>query len=33
MRGSIYLFLLALFMVTGAHAEVQQMDITIFGMD
>jgi hypothetical protein len=33
MRRSFYAFFLALFLISSAHAEIQQMDITIFGMD
>jgi hypothetical protein len=34
MRARIYSVLtLALFLMGSAHAEIQQMDITIFGMD
>jgi hypothetical protein len=34
MKTRIYSVLaLALFLIGSAHAEIQQMDITIFGMD
>lgn len=33
MKRSLQTFFLALFLVSVAHAEIKQMDITIFGMD
>jgi hypothetical protein len=33
MKRSLYALLLALFLSGAAQAEIQQIDITIFGMD